>query len=229
MNGWTLAAILALWCASSALPASAQGTSASTSADSRPAAIGMTGERLSGLERFDRAMVAFMQEHQINRAKPPLTTDHVVRYMLSRPLDVDPGGGFAYSNFGYQMLGTVIETATGNSYERYVREEILRPMGITDMRGGKTLLQDRAPGEVRYYQQTEPRMLPSNMGSNFGEVVPSPYGALTLERLAASGGWLATAVDLARFMTALDPLFELHRRTRSQAGSRSFPSPPLVS
>jgi CubicO group peptidase (beta-lactamase class C family) len=170
---------------------------------------------------------------RFNRAKPSLATDHVLRYMLSRPLDFDPGAGFAYCNFGFMMLGTVIEAVTGRSYEDYVREEILKPIGIIGMRGGKTLLKDRAPGEVRYYQQTEPFALPSNMAANFGEVVPSPYGADVLDGFAPQGGWLASSVDLVRFMTALDPLSEyqilspaarqqLFRRPRGPSGHAPY-------
>ncbi len=156
---------------------------------------------------------------RFNRAKPPLTTDHVVRYMLSRPLDFDPGRGFAYCNFGFHLLGTVIETVTGKSYEDFVREVMLKSIGITDMREGKTLLKDRAPREVRYYQQTEPSLLPSNMAANFGELVPSPYGAIPLEGGAAAGAWIGSTVDLARFITALDPRSEyklLSPRARQQ-------------
>ncbi len=156
---------------------------------------------------------------RFNGAKPPLTKDHVVRFMLSRPLDFDPGRGFSYCNFGFDLLGTVIETVTGNSYEDYVRDVILKSIGITDMREGKTLLEDRAPREVRYYQQTEPFLLPSNMAANFGEPVPSPYGAIPLEGGASTGGWIGTTVDLVRFITTLDPGSEcklLSSHTRQQ-------------
>ena len=69
-----------------------------------------------------------------NRAAPPLTTDHLIRYMLGRPLDFDPGTQYAYSNFGYCLLGRVVEAASGRPYEDYVREEVLKPMDIVSMR-----------------------------------------------------------------------------------------------
>ncbi len=137
-----------------------------------------------------------------NRAAPPLTTDHLIRYMLGRPLDFDPGTQYAYSNFGYCLLGRVVEAASGRPYEDYVREEVLKPMDIVSMRIGKSLLQDRAPGEVRYYH--EPKTGRSVFGPKLGDQVPQPYGAYCIEAMDSHGGWIASSVDLARFATALN-------------------------
>src|SRR5262249_30851329 len=43
----------------------------------------------------------------------------------NRPLRQPPGHKFAYSNFGYFLLGRIIEQLTGRSYEDYVQESIL--------------------------------------------------------------------------------------------------------
>jgi len=42
-----------------------------------------------------------------------------------------PGRVGAYSNAGYIVLGAVVETASGESYEDYIRDRILRPLGMT--------------------------------------------------------------------------------------------------
>jgi N-acyl-D-amino-acid deacylase len=127
----------------------------------------------------------------------------IVRYMMGRPLDFEPGTRYAYSNFGYCVLGRVIEKVSGQSYERYVRSRVLAPLGITRMRLGRTRLRDRAPGEVRYYDLQEPPV-PSVFPEDRGKKVPWPYGGFYLEAMDAHGGWLASAVDLARFAAALD-------------------------
>ncbi len=142
---------------------------------------------------------------RFNQADPPLTSTHIIQFMLARPLDYDPGTQYSYSNFGYCLLGRVIEAVSGRPYECYVREEILKPMGIRDMRVGKTLLADRAPGEVRYYQQVEPLVLPSVFGPKLGAPVATQYGSESIEAGDSYGGWIASAVDLVRFATALDP------------------------
>src|SRR5207302_1075124 len=82
---------------------------------------------------------------------PPAGADAVVRYMLRRPLDFTPGARYVYCNFGYCLLGRVIEKVTGERYEDYVKKEVLAPLGIGRMRQGRTLLKDRAPDEVKYY------------------------------------------------------------------------------
>jgi N-acyl-D-amino-acid deacylase len=150
-----------------------------------------------------------------------LTTDHIIRYMLARPLDFDPGKMYAYSNFGYCLLGRVVEAVSGETYEDYVREEVLKPMGIHDMRIGKSLLEGRAPREVRY-GQGEPLMLKSIFGPKLGELVPAPYGTSCIEAMDAHGGWIASSVDLARFGTR--PRFELQGPV--EPGTRNdVPSP----
>ena len=130
----------------------------------------------------------------------PAQPEAIIRFMLGQPLDSDPGSRHAYSNFGYCVLGRVIEKVTGLPYERYVREKILAPLGITRMRLGASLT--TAEGEARYYTPNEAKggsVFPNQPGR-----VPESYGTFCLEAMDAHGGWLAPAVDLARFAAALD-------------------------
>jgi len=45
--------------------------------------------------------------------------------MLGQPLDFAPGTRYAYSNFGYCVLGRIIEKITGQTYEAFVKKTIL--------------------------------------------------------------------------------------------------------
>jgi len=144
----------------------------------------------------------------------------ILRYMATRPLDFDPGTRYAYSNFGYCVLGRIIEKASGQPYEDYVKKAVLAPMGITRMRLGKSLGDQRADGEVRYYPVTGHQARPV-----FGRVkdkeVPWPYGGFCLEAMDAHGGWLASAVDLVRFASSLDKVLDaksLERMVSRPAG-----------
>jgi N-acyl-D-amino-acid deacylase len=134
-------------------------------------------------------------------AKPPANQDQIIRYMMGKPLDHDPGKKEVYSNFGYCVLGRVIERTSGEKYEDYVKKHLLKPLGITGMRLGHTLEEQRAKGEVKYYDPGEGRAV---RGPQFGKKVPLPYGAWNLEAMDAHGGWIASAVDVARFASALD-------------------------
>ncbi len=133
---------------------------------------------------------------------PPATSEAIVRYLWTRPLDFDPGARNAYSNAGYCILGRVIERVSGKAYESFVREEVLARLGITRMRLGRTLVADRAEGEVRYVSAGGGRE-PAVVGE-LGKIVPEPYGAWHLEAMDAHGGWIASAPDLVRFATAFD-------------------------
>ena len=63
---------------------------------------------------------------------PPVNQSALVAQRMAayRSLASDPGKVSAYSNAGYILLGAVIESATGQSYEDFVRERILRPLAM---------------------------------------------------------------------------------------------------
>jgi len=134
---------------------------------------------------------------------PPATPEAVIRYMLGHKLDAAPGSAYSYSNFGYCLLGRVIEKVTGERYEPYMREKMLAPIGIQKMRIGRSLRGGQAPGEVCYYSKKEESRGGSVFGDK-GERVPWPYGGFHLEAMDAHGGWIASVIDLARFAAALD-------------------------
>lgn len=81
----------------------------------------------------------------VTRRPRPL---EVVRFMLSEPLQFDPGTQTVNSNFGYCVLGRVIEKATGKAYANYVRDDILKPSGIEDIRPARHFVSDRDQREV---------------------------------------------------------------------------------
>ena len=127
----------------------------------------------------------------------------IVRYMRGQPLQFDPGTRYAYSNFGYCVLGRIVERVSGERYEDYVKRHVLSPAGITGMRLGRTLPQDRYPREVHYYGF--PGMgLARSVFPGEPQRVPWPYGGWSIEAMDAHGGWLASAIDMARFVRAVD-------------------------
>jgi N-acyl-D-amino-acid deacylase len=135
--------------------------------------------------------------------KLPVTTHDIIRFMWGRPLDFPPGQRSAYSNFGYCVLGRVIEKVSGQPYERYMQQHVLAPLGARHARLGRSLLQQRAAEEVRYYAPGKKK---------FGTAVVAPVGAQVLngygtwnhEVLDAHGGWISSAIDLVRFGSAWD-------------------------
>lgn len=128
----------------------------------------------------------------------PIKQADIMRYESTRKLDHAPGTTYAYSNYGFMLLGRIIEKVTGQSYATYVQQTVLTPRGITRMRQGHTLT--KASGEVPYSSiYTAPTVF-----DNTGKTVPTQYGGFNLENMDSHGGWLATAMDLTRFTGIYD-------------------------
>ncbi|HEY2414221.1 MAG TPA: serine hydrolase domain-containing protein [Pirellulaceae bacterium] len=145
----------------------------------------------------------------------PITPPSIIRYQLGQPLDFDPGERYAYSNFGYSILGRIIEKVTGQPYEDHVRRAVLRPLGIERARIGRSLERERFDGEVKYYVVNDAKNT-ATTGPGAGEAkVPIPYGVWRQETLDSHGGWIASAPDLVRFAAAFD-LVESGKSIRSK-------------
>ena len=133
----------------------------------------------------------------------PIGPVSIIKFMLTtQTLDSEPGTNYFYSNFGFCILGRVIEQVSGKSYENYVKTELLNPLGISEMQLGRNLYENRAPNEVKYYDF--PGASLSNSVYGTGERVPRPYGGFNIEAKDSGGGWIASATDLARLLVAVD-------------------------
>lgn len=116
-------------------------------------------------------------------SNPTLNQGQLIGWVLdNRPLTNTPGTTYSYSNFGYSVLGRVIEKVTGQGYADAVRNLVLTRSGITGMTIGSNALAQRQANEVVYYGQG---------GEN-------PYN-MQVGRMDAHGGWVASATDLLRF------------------------------
>ena len=133
--------------------------------------------------------------------RPPANQDDIISFMKGWPLDFEPGTRYAYSNLGYCLLGRIIEQSTERPYETYMKDTVLKPLGITRMRSGKTL--QRARDEVTYYPKGQLVGF-AVTGPHIGTKVPRPYGAWSIEAMDSLGGWIASAPDLVRFGSAVD-------------------------
>jgi len=127
-------------------------------------------ERHDALFRVD----AIARELQLER---PPEADDIVRYMLREPLQYRPGTRRVYSNFGYCVLGRVIERAAGLPYFDYLHRELLAPLGIEDVALARNGV--RALREVEY---------------------PAGASRFNPETGDAASGLIASAPALVRFL-----------------------------
>ena len=115
-----------------------------------------------------------------------LSWDHsklITESIANMPLVNPPGTHWAYSNFGYCVLGRVIEQVTGQPYSSYVQANILAPCGISTMQIAANKESQRAPNEVVYY----------------GQYSEEPY-KLNINRMDSNAGWIASSTELVQFL-----------------------------
>ncbi len=145
---------------------------------------------------FDRN-IAFKMDKTL-----PIDQATIIEYMLiTQNLENDPGTDYKYSNFGYCILGRVIEKVSGMPYEDYVKS-LLIPLGAKEMQIGRGLYEHKSSNEVKYYDLPGASLTKTVYG--YGEDVPWPYGGFNIEAMDSHGGWIASPTDLLRFLVAVD-------------------------
>lgn len=136
----------------------------------------------------------------------PASGETLIRYMKGMPLDFDPGERMAYSNFGFIILGAIIERVSGMPYEEFVRTRVLQPVGANRTREGKSRLSEAFPEEVKYYfpgfNVVNAPLVPSVYP---GEgLVPVNYAGYYIEASTPSGAWVSSTIDLLRILGGVD-------------------------
>lgn len=109
----------------------------------------------------------------------PATPADIVRWFLPRPLEYDPGSRTVYSNFGYCLLGRVVEKVTAKKFEEAMAALVLKPWKIEDIRLARTQPRKRHPREVWY---------------------PVPDAMFSLEVMDSSAGLAASAPAMCEFL-----------------------------
>ena len=134
----------------------------------------------------------------------PVSDKDIISFALSKRLHFEPGSASSYSNLGYLILGKIIEKVSGYEYENYIKENILYPLGLFDMKLGGSFLDERYQNEVKYYGD-------DGKGASFvddfmgmKEKVPPYYGGNDIKTLGAAGGWIASSTDLLKLLLAID-------------------------
>lgn len=139
------------------------------------------------------------------KTSSPADQTDIVKYVLDRPLDFAPGTGYAYSDFGYCLLGRIIEKVSGMPYDAFVKEEILAKCGITTVKIGQSRV--TSPNEVTYYAEREEAFSRSVFNPKKKKSL-SPYEGFYLEAMDAHGGWIASSVDLMKFLVHINGVSE---------------------
>ena len=154
----------------------------------------------------------FTPEYEKHRLETRELTDYLKLYG-SRGLEFEPGSKWSYSNYGFILLGAVIEKVSGLSYYEYVRKHVFEPAGMhaTDSLPEVDIVAKRSVGYMRK----------NSAWVNNADTLPW--------RGTSAGGGYSTVGDLFRFAQALSSgklikpeLFA--EMTSKQAGGAQMPA-----
>jgi len=104
-----------------------------------------------------------------------------------RPPEFEPGARFDYSNYGFILLGVLVEKVSGASYYDYVREHVFKPAGMT--RTDSLSEEESVEGRSVGYMYKNDQWQPNN-------------DTLPVRGTSAGGGYSAVA-DLVSFANAI--------------------------
>ncbi|MBN8480463.1 MAG: beta-lactamase family protein [Xanthomonadales bacterium] len=130
-----------------------------------------------------------------------------LRLYGKRGLDFEPGAEQRYSNYGFILLGAIIEKLSGTSYYDHVQAKVFGPAGMRDT--ASPLESEPMPKRAKGYLRD---------GDHWASNVDTlPW------RGTAAGGGLSTSADLVRFATALMDGTLLSKRLFEQATAAQAP------
>ncbi|MCL6453346.1 MAG: beta-lactamase family protein [Alicyclobacillus sp.] len=124
-------------------------------------------------------------------ARPFPDARRFIEEMKETDLVLDNNTKMKYTNYGYTLLGMVIEAVSGQTYRDFVCERIIRPLGLQhtfpDYRPDDN--QPAAADLVTGYSRPEPK-------ARF------PLPAISTQAMAPATGFCSTAADLCAYFTA---------------------------
>jgi CubicO group peptidase (beta-lactamase class C family) len=134
------------------------------------------------------------------------------------PVRIFPPGKIpSYSNYGFTLAGYIVERVSGEKFERYIENHILKPLGMNNSTFDQPLPPQLAP------QMSKAYLSASKKPRDFEFVQAAPAGALT-----------TTAADMTRFMLAflqdgaVDGVSILKPETVRQMETRQFEFHPML-
>jgi CubicO group peptidase (beta-lactamase class C family) len=137
----------------------------------------------------------FGPDFEAKRLQIRTLNDYVALYG-ARGLEFEPGSRWAYSNYGFLLLGVIVERVTGGSYYDYVKKQVYEPAGMTGT-GSQPEAEVVANRAVGYTKLNAGPGSASNTAAWRPNTDTLPY------RGTSAGGGYSTASDLVRFADAL--------------------------
>lgn len=151
---------------------------------------------LGGISHYKNAA----QELHIKDKK---TTREAIAIFENFDLIAEPGTRYSYTSYGYNLLGAIIEAASGMSFGDYLRQNIWQPTEMNDTRLDDPL--ELIPNRARGYQLIN------------GQVKNSEF--VDISSRFAAGGTRSTIPDLLKYAAAISEGKLLSDGSMAQMGS----------
>ncbi len=177
-------------------------------ADYVPFKLGLKGKPItihhllshgSGVPNLATSTIGLSRGVGVDLGVPWGTTDDFYRVVNSANAEIaaDPGERFFYSNEGFRVVGNIIQKVSGVPFHEYIRENILKPLGM----GRSTFVKhefDADPDRmVAHWKRTDGTLQPT--GFPYPDVSENPDFSWN----AAAGGLMAPMTELTTYLAAL--------------------------
>jgi CubicO group peptidase (beta-lactamase class C family) len=114
--------------------------------------------------------------------------------------DYEPGKGYQYCNFNYNMIGTVIEKISGERFDQYVKHHVLDPLGLYGGYCVDSLDSTRFATLYEYDDSTKKFTAAPNAYHPRREEIKNYVMGYSTPIFSPTGGMKISAMDLAKYM-----------------------------
>ncbi|MFD2571274.1 serine hydrolase domain-containing protein [Spirosoma soli] len=157
----------------------------------------------SGLPNYAYAFDDSMKVNFYKKEKPYPTNAVIMHWFATvkptPPRYNVPGRGFSYSNTNYMVLASIIEKATGQSYEAFIRRNIFEPLGMH-----QTFVATTRNDSINHHRTA---------GYQWNRRIPKDY----YDDVVGDKGIYSTTGDLFRWYRALNGDCLLQKKTLAEA------------
>jgi CubicO group peptidase (beta-lactamase class C family) len=128
-----------------------------------------------------------IDEYMAEEIRKDISVAELIDVFEDLSVEFAPGERFKYNNSGYVLLGAIIESASGMSYDEFLRTRIFEPLGLKHTSYGShtRIIPNRAAGYAR----------------NEGEYINAPF--LSMTQPYSAGALMSTVEDLHAWNRAL--------------------------
>lgn len=153
---------------------------------------------MAGVRHYEKPFESLNTRHYFD-------VPSALRVFSDDPLLFEPGTEFHYSSFGFNLLGALVEQASGKEFDAYLKEAVWKPAGVESTRPDNhfAVIPHRASGYIRLDNMEDdklPRAVTRSMKA--GELYNAPLHDTSVK--VPGGGLVSTAPDLVRFATAVN-------------------------